>query len=90
MDTALIVRLRRMGTKRKPHHQIVVAEASKSLSGRVVEHLGYFDPSKEPEFVKLNLERLDYWVGRGAKVTDRIGSIAKRVRKSQAAGPAAK
>ena len=82
MDTALIVRMRRMGTKKKPHHQIVVAEARKATSGRVVEHLGYFDPSKEPEFVKLNLERLDYWLGKGVKLSKGMGPLVKRLRKA--------
>ncbi len=84
MDTALIVRMRRMGTKKKPHHQIVVAEARKAASGRVVEQLGYFDPSKEPEFVKLNLERLDFWLQRGAKLSEGMTPLVKRLRKAAA------
>ena len=87
MDTALIVRMRRMGTKKKPHHQIVVAESRKSPGGRVVEHLGYCDPSKQPEYVKLNLERLDYWIGKGVKLSKGMGPLVRRVRRAQ---PAAK
>ena len=87
MDTALIVRMRRMGTKKKPHHQIVVAESRKSPGGRVVEQLGYFDPSKEPEFVKLDLARLDYWIGQGAKLSRGMDPLVRRMRRAK---PAAK
>ena len=82
MDKALIVRMRRMGTKKKPHHQIVVAESRKSPGGRVVEQLGYFDPSKEPQFVKLDFERLDYWLGQGAKLSEGMAPLVKRLRKA--------
>lgn len=71
-----------MGTKKKPHHQIVVAEARKAPSGHVVEHLGYFDPSKHPAFVTLNLERLDYWLGQGVKLSKGMGPLVKRYRKA--------
>ena len=86
MDTALIVRMRRMGTKKKPHHQIVVAESRKALDGRVVEQLGYFDPSKKPEFVKLNLERLDFWLKQGAKLSQGMVPLVKRLRKTSGTG----
>ena len=82
MGTALIVRMRRMGTKKKPHHQIVVAEARKATSGRVIEQLGYFDPSKNPEFVRLNLERLDFWIQRGAKLSEGMTPLVRRLRKA--------
>ena len=77
----VVVRLQRRGTKKKPHHRIVATERTRSQRGRILETLGYYDPSyKEPLF-SLNESRLAHWVSSGAQVSEATSKLIKRFRK---------
>ena len=70
------IRLRRMGAKKAPFYRIVVADSRSPRDGRCIEEIGYFDPMKDSEnATKINWERLEYWMGTGAQLTDRVKSI---------------
>jgi small subunit ribosomal protein S16 len=72
---ALKIRLARGGAKKRPFYRIVVAEASAPRDGRYVERVGTYNPmvSKEHEQrMTLNNERITFWLGQGAKPTDRV------------------
>lgn len=70
------IRLRRMGAKKAPFYRIVVADSRSPRDGRCIEEIGYFDPMKDSEnCTKINMERLEYWLGTGAQMTDRVKSI---------------
>ena len=72
---ALKIRLARGGAKKRPFYRIVVAEASSPRDGRYVERVGTYNPMvpKEHEHrMTLNSERITFWLGKGAKPTERV------------------
>jgi small subunit ribosomal protein S16 len=74
----LSIRLTRLGAKKRPFYRIVVAEKRSKRDGRFVEMLGYYDPCRDPLELKLNRERLSYWIKRGAQPTETVLSLMKR------------
>ncbi|WP_173934377.1 30S ribosomal protein S16 [Chelativorans sp. Marseille-P2723] len=87
---ALKIRLARAGSKKRPYYHIVVADIRAPRDGRFIEQLGSWNPMlpKDAERVKLNEERIQYWLGHGALPTDRVlrfldqAGIAKRPERS--------
>ena len=72
---AMKIRLARGGSKKRPFYRIVVAEAASPRDGRYVEKLGTYNPllpKDSEERVKMDAERVQYWMGQGAQVTDRV------------------
>ena len=53
----VVIRLKRLGGKKKPHNRIIVISKTKARDGRAIEELGYYDPSGQPPKLKLNVER---------------------------------
>ena len=82
---ALKIRLTRIGATHQPHYRVVVAEARSRRDGAPVEVLGSYDPRAKGDPMKVNLERVDYWLGKGAKPTDTLHAMIKRARRSAAA-----
>lgn len=78
-----------MGAKKKPFYRIVVAEKRSKRDGRFVEALGYYDPCRKPASVKLNHERINYWIERGAQPTETVRSLIKRKPEPAGIEPAA-
>lgn len=74
---ALVVRLARGGQKKRPFYRIVVAEKSFRRDGRFLEVVGSYNPMTNPSSVELNEDRLKYWIGVGAKTTDKVGDFLK-------------
>lgn len=74
----LKLRLRRMGAKRQPSYRIVVAESSSPRDGRVVESVGIYNPKTQPMTLRVNEERIKYWLGNGAQPTDTVRSLLVR------------
>lgn len=79
------IRLRRMGRKKQPHYRVVVADSRAPRDGRIVENLGYYRPKATPARLVLDLERVDYWIGHGAKPSETVSSLVRRAR--QGGGP---
>ncbi|PID47631.1 MAG: 30S ribosomal protein S16 [Proteobacteria bacterium] len=75
---ATVVRLTRMGRKKKPFYRIVVTDSRKRRDSGWIESIGYYNPLKEPEVVKFDEERLAYWKGVGAKVSKRVDRITSK------------
>ncbi len=67
---AVKIRLMRMGKTKQPSYRVVVKEARTPRSGRYIELLGHYNPLTEPADVKLNEERVKYWLGVGAQPTE--------------------
>ena len=78
------IRLKRMGRKKRPFYRIVVADSRSPRDGRNIEEIGYYNPLMDPPDVRLDLNRVDYWIGNGAKPTDTVGKIIKFQREAQA------
>ena len=79
----VVIRLQRRGTKKTPHHRIVVADRARAQSGRVLETLGYYNPSYEPPKFSLDESRLVFWVSSGAQVSPAVTSLVKRFKKGR-------
>jgi small subunit ribosomal protein S16 len=85
---ALKIRLSRFGAIHRPVYRFVVAEARARRDGRAVEQIGTYQPKVSDVPLKLDLERVDYWMSHGAVPTDTVKSLIKRARKAASATPA--
>jgi len=74
----LTIRLSRFGKRKKPFYRVVVIESSRARNGRVVEAVGTYDPLKKPAEIKLDSERVKYWLGSGAQPSDTVRSFIRR------------
>ena len=81
------IRLSRGGAKKQPFYHIVATDSRARRDGRYIERLGYYNPVARGDAVALNLdlERVDYWVGVGAQMSDRVAKIVKGYRKENVA-----
>ena len=72
----------RGGAKKKPFYHIVVTDSRKARDGRNIERLGFFNPVArgQEERLRLDLERVDYWTGVGAQVSDRVKTLVSEAR----------
>lgn len=75
----LSIRMKRLGKKNSPFYNIIVSEKLKSIKGKYIEKLGYFDPIKKKNF-KLDLDKVNYWVSKGANISERVKSIIKKIK----------
>ncbi|MFV2007538.1 MAG: 30S ribosomal protein S16, partial [Longimicrobiales bacterium] len=78
---AVRIRLRRMGRKKLAHYRIVVADSASPRDGRFVETLGYYKPLSEPARLVVDLERVDHWIGQGARPSDTVNSLLNKARR---------
>ncbi len=69
---ATVIRLTKMGRKKKPFYRIVVTDSRKKRDGGWIESLGYYNPLVEPALVKYDTTRLEYWKSVGAKMSERV------------------
>ena len=72
---AMKIRLARGGSKKRPFYRIVAADSRMPRDGRYIERLGTYNPllpKDSEERVKMNIERIQYWISEGAQVTDRV------------------
>ena len=74
----LSIRLRRTGTTKRPYYRVVVADSKDWRDGRFVEVLGHYDPRRNPAVVKIDAERANYWIGKGAQASDTVRSLLKK------------
>jgi small subunit ribosomal protein S16 len=79
------IRLSRGGAKRRPFYHIVVTDSRNRRDGRYIERVGLFNPiatgNEAP--LRIDLERIDYWLGQGAKASDRVSDLVKEYKKNQ-------
>ena len=75
---AVKLRLTRIGAKKAPRYRIVAADSRSPRDGRVIDTLGYFDPTTEPETVKVDAEKAIDWMKKGAQPSDTVRNILSR------------
>lgn len=87
---AVKIRLRRMGSNRQPFFRVVVADMRRPNEGRFLESLGWYDPKKKGTNYELKLDRIEFWQGRGAILSDTVRSLVNKNRAAakRAAAPA--
>ena len=76
----LKIRLRRMGSRHRPFYRLVVSDGRSTPTGAALEEIGYYDPRSEPAALKIDIERVDYWVGVGAQLSDTVRKLVKKAR----------
>jgi small subunit ribosomal protein S16 len=74
----LMIRLSRTGARKQPQYRVVVIEKERARNGRPVEVVGTYNPRTSPASIELKRERIDYWVSKGAKMSDRVTKIVAK------------
>ena len=80
------IRLARGGAKKRPFYHIVVTDSRNKRDGRRIERIGFFNPlaKGQEERLRVDLERVDYWTGVGAQVSERVQNLVSQARSATA------
>jgi len=81
----LAIRLMRMGAKKSPSYRVVVKEKLSKRDGDYVENVGFYNPTRDPAEVRLKMDRVNYWIERGAQPTDTVRQLIRQQSRAQAA-----
>jgi small subunit ribosomal protein S16 len=73
-----MIRLSRIGARKQPYYRVVVIEKERPRNGRPVEVVGTYNPRTSPASIELKRERIDYWVSKGARMSDRVSKIVSK------------
>jgi small subunit ribosomal protein S16 len=76
--------MKRIGAKNSPVFRIVVADGRSPRDGKFIEEIGTYNPRQKGENVKMNLDRINYWVSKGAQPSDTVASFIKKASKATA------
>ena len=82
----VVIRLSRGGSKKRPFYHITVADSRNARDSRYIERVGFFNPIArgQEERLRVNHERIDYWVSKGAQTSDRVAQLLKEYKKAEA------
>jgi small subunit ribosomal protein S16 len=82
------IRLSRGGAKKRPFYHIVVTDRRNRRDGRYLERVGFFNPvaKGQEETLRIDVERVDHWIGNGAQTSERVASLLKAYRKGEDLG----
>ena len=73
-----VIRLTRMGRKKKPFYRVVVTDSRKRRDGGWIESIGYYNPVTKEKDIKIDEERLNYWLSVGAQMSPAVKRISKK------------
>jgi small subunit ribosomal protein S16 len=76
----LTIRLRRMGTKKKPFYRVVVSDSRKRPTGAVVDSLGVYEPGRKPARLQMDVARIEEWMRKGAQASETVRQLLVRAR----------
>jgi len=79
---AVSIRLRREGTKNSPYYKVVVADRRSPRDGKFIEIIGAYDPKKPGHNSTLKIDRIEYWISKGAQPSDTVRSLIKQNKKA--------
>ena len=74
----LTIRLARRGARKQPHYRVVVIEKESARNGRPVEVVGTYNPRTNPASLDIKRDRVEYWVSKGAKMSDRVNKLMSK------------
>jgi small subunit ribosomal protein S16 len=80
----LMIRLARVGARKQPYYRVVVIEKDRARNGRSVEVVGQYNPRTSPASVNIKKDRVDYWVGKGAQLSDRVRILVSKLPQAEA------
>jgi small subunit ribosomal protein S16 len=72
-----MIRLARVGARKQPYYRVVVIEKERARNGRSVEVVGTYNPRTTPASLDLKRERIEHWVAKGARLSERVGKLMK-------------
>lgn len=75
------IRLRRIGRKKQPSYRVVVTDSAAPRDGAYLETVGFYNPRSQPAELRMDLERVDAWLGQGAGMSDTVASLIRKARK---------
>ncbi len=75
---AVKIRLKRMGAKKAPFYRIVVADSRTARDGKAIAEIGYYNPTKDPIDLKVDVEEAKKWISNGAQPTDTVRALLKK------------
>ncbi len=75
---AVRLRLQRMGKPKRPYYRVVAVEQKSKRDGQPIEILGQYDPISEDNKFNVNMERINYWLGTGAKPSETVAALIKK------------
>jgi small subunit ribosomal protein S16 len=73
-----MIRLSRRGAKKQPYYRVVVIEKDRARDGRSVEVVGTYNPRTNPASLELKRDRIDYWRGKGAQMSERVAKLVDK------------
>lgn len=79
---AVRMRLARAGAKKAPFYRVVVANSRNARDGRFIEHVGVYDPTRTPTEIRFKMDRIDYWLSKGALPSETVAHLISQARKS--------
>lgn len=82
---AVHIRLRRTGTTRKPAYRVVVADSRAARDGKFIEVIGHYNPLTEPPTIKIEVEKAQAWIAKGAQPSNTVKHLLARAREAAAA-----
>lgn len=85
----LAIKLMRTGAKKRPSYRVVVKEKQSKRDGAYLENVGTYDPTRQPAEIKLKMDRVRYWIEKGAQPTDTVDRLIKASAKAEAAAQTA-
>jgi small subunit ribosomal protein S16 len=74
----LMIRLRRMGSNRRPVFRVVVSDGRRTPTAAVLEEVGFYNPRSTPVDLRIDRERVQYWLGRGAQMSETVETLLKK------------
>ena len=74
----LAIRMRRVGSKKRPFFRVVVARSEAARDGSFVEILGHYYPRTKPAKIEIDRDRVNYWIGKGARPSDTVRTLIAR------------
>ncbi|GAB6059036.1 30S ribosomal protein S16 [Desulfonatronum parangueonense] len=75
---AMKIRLTRMGSKKKPFYRLVAVNSETRRDGRALDFLGYYNPMKEPNEIKIDTDKVRDWMAKGAKPSETVRSLLRK------------
>jgi small subunit ribosomal protein S16 len=76
----LKIRLRRMGSNKRPLYRVVVSDHRRTPTSAVLEEIGFYNPRSKPVEFRVDKQRVEYWIGRGAQMSETVKTLIKRVK----------
>jgi small subunit ribosomal protein S16 len=77
------LRLSRVGAKKNPFYRVVVTDSRSPRDGKFIEHVGVYDPNRDPVEIRFDMDRVDYWIGVGAQPSETVEDLIKVAKSAQ-------